>query len=98
MASKIPSHNITGTFQLIKYSNPINSFLLQDGALYFLAGSFSNALNIPIQNDQIYPILTPYQEYDLDFSKQLKLLAKEIHFKDPISNVDRIFSSRRKLD
>ena len=57
-----------------------------------------NALNIPIQNDQIYPILTPYQEYDLDFSKQLKLLAKEIHFKDPISNVDRIFSSRRKLD
>ena len=57
-----------------------------------------NALNIPIQNDQIYPILTPYQEYDLDFSKQLKLLAKEIHFKDPISNIDRIFSSRRKLD
>ena len=39
-----------------------------------------NALNIPIRNDQIYPVLTPYQEYDLDFSKSLQLLAKEIAF------------------
>ena len=56
-----------------------------------------NALGIPIRNDQIYPILTPYQEYDLDFSKPLQLLAKEIYFHDPLSNEDRAFISKRVL-
>ena len=57
-----------------------------------------NALGIPIQNDQIYPTLTPYQEYDLDVSKPLQLLAKEISFLDPITNAQRVFVSRRALD
>lgn len=56
-----------------------------------------NALGIPIRNDQIYPILTPYQEYDLDFSKPLQLLAKEICFNDPVSNEERSFISKRVL-
>jgi tRNA pseudouridine32 synthase/23S rRNA pseudouridine746 synthase len=56
-----------------------------------------NALGIPIKDDQIYPILTPYQEYDLDLSKPLQLLAKEIHFNDPISNQGRSFASKRQL-
>ncbi|MBU3551425.1 pseudouridine synthase [Polynucleobacter sp. MWH-Berg-3C6] len=56
-----------------------------------------NTLGIPIKNDQIYPILTPYQEYDLDFSKPLQLLAKEIHFNDPLSNENRAFISKRVL-
>ena len=41
-----------------------------------------NALGVPIKNDQIYPILTPYQEYELDFTNPLQLLAKKISFKD----------------
>ena len=57
-----------------------------------------NALGIPIRNDQIYPILTPYQEYDLDFSKPLQLLAKEISFLDPITGNARTFISNRVLD
>ena len=57
-----------------------------------------NALGIPIKDDQIYPILTPYQEYDLDVSKPLQLLAKEISFLDPISNAQREFVSQRALD
>jgi tRNA pseudouridine32 synthase / 23S rRNA pseudouridine746 synthase len=57
-----------------------------------------NALGIPIKDDQIYPILTPYQEYDLDVSKPLQLLAKEISFLDPISNAQREFVSQRTLD
>jgi tRNA pseudouridine32 synthase/23S rRNA pseudouridine746 synthase len=57
-----------------------------------------NALGIPIRGDQIYPILTPYQEYDLDFSNPLQLLAKEMHFIDPISNARRSFVSKRVLD
>jgi tRNA pseudouridine32 synthase / 23S rRNA pseudouridine746 synthase len=56
-----------------------------------------SALNIPIKNDQIYPILTPYQEYDLDFSKALQLLAKEIAFIDPATGVMRGFHSTQDL-
>lgn len=56
-----------------------------------------NALNIPIKNDQIYPILTPYQEYELDFSKPLQLLAKEISFIDPLDRAKRVFNSRQEL-
>jgi len=57
-----------------------------------------NALGIPIKYDQIYPILTPYKEYDLDFSKPLQLLAKEIAFLDPITGVRRAFTSQRALE
>ena len=57
-----------------------------------------NALGVPIKHDQIYPILTPYQEYDLDFSKPLQLLAKAIQFKDPVTNEDRSFSSEREIN
>jgi tRNA pseudouridine32 synthase/23S rRNA pseudouridine746 synthase len=56
-----------------------------------------NSLGIPIQHDQIYPILTPYQEYDLEFSKPLQLLAKEIYFKDPVTGQERYFVSQRVL-
>lgn len=59
--------------------------------------SHLNALNIPIKNDQIYPVLTPYQEYDLDFSKPLQLLAQEVSFLDPISKQARAFTSRKTL-
>jgi tRNA pseudouridine32 synthase/23S rRNA pseudouridine746 synthase len=57
-----------------------------------------NALGIPIKDDQIYPILTPYQEYDLDLSKPLQLLAKEISFLDPITKQARSFISKRVLE
>ena len=56
-----------------------------------------NALGVPIKQDQIYPILTPYQESDIDFSKPLQLLAKEIAFKDPITQEQRSFTSQQKL-
>jgi tRNA pseudouridine32 synthase/23S rRNA pseudouridine746 synthase len=57
-----------------------------------------NALDIPIKDDQIYPILTPYQEYDIDITRPLQLLAKEISFLDPITNKSRSFISKRALD
>ena len=56
-----------------------------------------NSLGIPIRDDQIYPILTPYQEYDLDFSKPLQLLAKEVNFIDPITGKARHFISNQSL-
>jgi len=57
-----------------------------------------NALGVPIKDDQIYPILTPYQEYDIDIIRPLQLLAKEISFLDPITNKSRSFISNRVLD
>jgi len=57
-----------------------------------------NALGVPIKDDQIYPILTPYQEYDLDVTKPLQLLAKELAFRDPITNTQRVFVSKRILE
>jgi tRNA pseudouridine32 synthase/23S rRNA pseudouridine746 synthase len=57
-----------------------------------------NSLGIPIRHDQIYPILTPYQEYDLDFSKPLQLLAKEVTFLDPITGEMRHFMSNKYLN
>ena len=57
-----------------------------------------NVLNAPIKHDQIYPILTPYQEYDLDVSKPLQLLAKEISFLDPITKKPRFFVSQKTLE
>jgi tRNA pseudouridine32 synthase/23S rRNA pseudouridine746 synthase len=57
-----------------------------------------NALCIPIKDDQIYPILTPYQEYDLDLSRPLQLLAKQISFLDPVTKQARSFISKRVLE
>ena len=56
-----------------------------------------NSLGIPIRHDQIYPILTPYQEYDLDFSKPLQLLAREVAFLDPITGEMRHFMTNKFL-
>ena len=56
-----------------------------------------NALGVPIKNDQIYPVLTPYQEYELDFTKPLQLLAKTISFKDPLTGEYREFCSGQEL-
>ncbi len=56
-----------------------------------------NTLGIPIQNDQIYPVLTPYQEYDLDITKPLQLLAKEIVFTDPLTKELMEFRSQQEL-
>ena len=56
-----------------------------------------NALGVAIQHDQIYPVLTPYQEYNLDFCKPLQLLAKEICFIDPITSQERVFRSQKEL-
>ena len=57
-----------------------------------------NALGVPIKYDQIYPRLTPYQKYELDFSKPLQLLAKEVAFIDPITSAQRVFVSERTLE
>jgi tRNA pseudouridine32 synthase/23S rRNA pseudouridine746 synthase len=58
-----------------------------------------SALGIPITNDRIYPELRSTKEFDREdvFSNPLKLLARSISFRDPLSGCERHFESGRKL-
>src|SRR6266496_5700119 len=57
------------------------------------------SLGIPITNDRIYPEIKFSREFDSEdhFSSPLKLLAKSISFRDPLSGHERYFESGRKL-
>lgn len=54
-----------------------------------------NSLGIPIINDGFYPVALPCKGDD--FSSPLKLLARSIAFRDPVSGDQRHFESRRSL-
>ncbi|HEY0490954.1 MAG TPA: RluA family pseudouridine synthase [Telluria sp.] len=53
-------------------------------------------LGAPIVNDAFYPVALPCKGDD--FSKPLKLLARSISFRDPLSGQRRRFDSERTLD
>lgn len=56
-----------------------------------------NALGLPLINDQFYPnVLRDVHERDT-FNALLKLLARGIAFKDPLSGISRKFESKFKL-
>jgi tRNA pseudouridine32 synthase/23S rRNA pseudouridine746 synthase len=62
-----------------------------------------SALGMPIVNDKLYPEISSacVSENDLDrdndFSDPLKLLAKSISFRDPLTGHERYFESSREL-
>lgn len=53
-------------------------------------------LGAPIINDAFYPVALPCKGDD--FSSPLKLLARSIAFRDPLSGERRVFASQRTLD
>src|SRR4030095_14266506 len=53
------------------------------------------ALGIPVINDKLYPVLTSSETND--FSRPLKLLAKSISFRDPLSRREHYFESGTRL-
>jgi len=53
------------------------------------------ALGLPIHGDGIYPVLTP--EGSMEFDNPLKLLAKYLSFRDPVTGITRRFESDRHL-
>ncbi len=53
------------------------------------------ALGIPILNDRLYPEALP--DVPEDFSAPLKLLARSVSFRDPLTGRERYFESERKL-
>lgn len=52
-------------------------------------------MGMPILNDMLYPQVLPVGSED--YSKPLKLLAKQITFSDPISHQTRVFISQQNL-
>jgi tRNA pseudouridine32 synthase/23S rRNA pseudouridine746 synthase len=56
------------------------------------------ALGAPICNDPFYPELTAAPDAADDFERPLKLLARGLHFRDPLSGEPRTFTSRLQLD
>ena len=52
------------------------------------------ALGIPILNDAIYPTLRPHGSDD--FVRPLRLIARSLTFRDPVSGATRHFASPRK--
>lgn len=54
-----------------------------------------HALGIAILNDRIYPPVYPTP--DDDYSRPLQLLAKSMHFKDPVTGERRTFETRLGL-
>ncbi len=53
------------------------------------------ALDVPILYDRIYPRLMPFDTDD--FGRPLQLLAKHLSFTDPVTGVQREFTSPRSL-
>lgn len=53
------------------------------------------ALGLGILHDPFYPDLLP--ETPDDFDRPLQLLARELRFIDPLTGVDRVFTTRRTL-
>jgi tRNA pseudouridine32 synthase/23S rRNA pseudouridine746 synthase len=53
------------------------------------------ALGIPVLNDRLYPRVLPAEAED--FSAPLKLLAKSVSFRDPLTGRERYFESGREL-
>jgi len=54
-----------------------------------------NALGVPIVNDRLYPEVLP--EAPEDFDAPLKLLAKSLTFRDPLTGKEHHFESGRRL-
>jgi len=55
-----------------------------------------SALGIPIRGDRIYPQLRP-EEAEPDYREPLQLLARRLEFQDPITGIERQFSSGQSL-
>lgn len=53
-----------------------------------------SALGVPILNDRLYPEVLGAED---DLSEPLKLLAKSLSFRDPLTGHERYFESLRKL-
>jgi tRNA pseudouridine32 synthase/23S rRNA pseudouridine746 synthase len=57
-----------------------------------------NALGLPIEGDQFYPVVRRGPEEREDFQSPPQLLAQSLAFKDPVSGQERAFASGLRLN
>ena len=57
-----------------------------------------NALGLPIEGDQFYPVVRRGPDEREDFQSPLQLLAQSLAFKDPVSGQERAFASALRLN
>jgi tRNA pseudouridine32 synthase/23S rRNA pseudouridine746 synthase len=57
-----------------------------------------NALGMPIKHDKIYPNIVPQPKMGKDFSEPLQLLAKQLSFNDPVTQLVHEFQSQFYLN
>ena len=57
-----------------------------------------NALGLPIEGDQFYPVVRRGPDEREDFQQPLQLLAQSLAFEDPVSGQVRTFESGLRLD
>jgi tRNA pseudouridine32 synthase/23S rRNA pseudouridine746 synthase len=56
-----------------------------------------NALGLPLEGDQFYPVVRRQPDEPEDFQVSLQLLARHLAFTDPITSASRTFSSGLQL-
>ena len=86
--------NSDTTIYLLELKSPWAKYRLElgSGKKHQLRVHMS-ALGMPIQHDQIYPVLKPHVKEGQDYSKPLQLVAKQLTFTDPITGQLRDFHS-----
>ena len=57
-----------------------------------------NALGLPLAGDQFYPRVLRGAGEEEDYAQPLRLLARGLQFKDPVTGKPRRFESQRQLD
>lgn len=88
--------NARSRIQLLELKDGRGHFRLQPvtGKTHQLRLHMSG-LGFGIVNDRVYPVLQP--QTDDDFTQPLQLLAKAIHFHDPVTGREMEFESEREL-
>lgn len=96
MQSVAGEANSETTIELIEYLGEFSRYRLMPltGKKHQLRVHLSE-LGMPILNDDFYPVVA--MQKAADFNKPLLLLAKHIEFTDPLSGLERRFSSRLSL-
>jgi tRNA pseudouridine32 synthase/23S rRNA pseudouridine746 synthase len=87
--------NSDTVIQLLEVSKPWAKYQLELGTgKKHQLRVHMNALGMPIKYDKIYPNIVPQPKMGKDFSEPLQLLAKQLSFNDPVTQLQHHFQSR----
>jgi len=91
--------NSDTVIQLLEVSKPWAKYQLELGTgKKHQLRVHMNALGMPIKHDKIYPNIVPQPKMGKDFSEPLQLLAKQLSFNDPVTQLVHEFQSQFYLN